>query len=174
MTATSWIRNLAIVLAIWCATGAAGTWLGAAHGNSATQVQQPFAAKTFLAAIEEPQHRARQSMDIFARNLAVYALLVAGIISGGLTTVFTLAFNGFLIGSMFGVASTVDIPIKAGVWLLAPHGVLELPLLFLAGAIGLQGPAAALAWIRGNVPPWQSRRVLFTALTGIPLLAVPR
>ena len=172
MPTTSWIRNLTIALAIWCGTGVAGTWLGAALGGGTPQVAQPFEARTFLTAEEPPPNRAHQSFGIFARNFAVYALLLAGMVSGGLTTVFTLAFNGFLMGNMFGVASTVDIPIKAGVWLLAPHGVLELPLLFLAGAIGLQGPAAALAWIRGNAPPWQSRRILFTALTGIPLLAV--
>lgn len=172
MPATSWIRNLTIVLAIWCGTGAAGTWLGAAHGDGTPQVVEPFEARTFLTAADEPRNRARQSIGIFARNLAVYALLLAGLASGGLTTVFTLAFNGFLMGNMFGVASTVDIPIEAGVWLLAPHGVLELPLLFLAGAIGLQGLAVAFAWVRGNVPPWLSRRILRPALAGVPLLAM--
>ena len=171
-----WMRNLAIALALSCGTGAGGHWVAVQLGGAAAAAEDaaPIPMPAFLADLEaEAQKpRARLSVDIFARNLAVYALLLAGVLSAGLTTAFTLAFNGFMVGQLFGVATVVGAPIGAALWLLAPHGVLELSLLLLAAAIGLQGPAAALAWARGARLPWQPLRVARVALAGVPLLAV--
>lgn len=171
MPTTTWIRNVAIAVAISCAAGVGGSWFAHLYGGDVKQ-DMPFSAQAFLEDFEEKPDLARLSAGIFARNLAVYVLLLGGIISGGLTTAFTLAFNGFMLGQMFGFASVTGVPVSAALWLIAPHGVLELSLLLLAAAIGLQGPAAALVWTKGQRLSWQSRRVWRTALIGVPLLGV--
>ena len=171
MPTTTWIRNIAIAVAISCAAGVGGSWFALILGGDVKQ-DMPFSAQAFLDDFDEQPDLARLSAGVFARNLAVYVLLLGGIISGGLTTVFTLAFNGFILGQMFGLASAAGVPVSAALWLIAPHGVLELSLLLLAAAIGLQGPAAALLWARGAQLPWASGRVWRTALIGVPLLGV--
>ena len=169
-----WMRNLAIALALSCGAGAGGHWVAVQLGGEAAEDAPAIPMPAFLADLgdEAQKSRARLSVDIFARNLAVYALLLAGVLSAGLTTAFTLAFNGFMVGQLLGVATVVGAPIGAALWLLAPHGVLELSLLLLAAAIGLQGPAAALAWARGRRLPWQPLRIARVAAAGVPLLAV--
>ncbi len=166
-----WIRNLAIALALAAAAAVGGSGFAQQYANLADEAAQPISAQAFLEEAETTENRTQLSIGIFAHNLAVYLLLLAGLVSGGLTTVFTVAFNGFMLGQMFGFASAAGAPMSAAVWLVAPHGILELSLLLLAAAIGFQGPAAALAWAAGKRLP-HARRIWRTALVGVPLLAV--
>ena len=170
MPATTWIRNLTVALTFLCVGGGAGAWLADGHGVPDDVAS--FSAQAFLNAVDQRDDRARLTADIFARNLSVYILLLAGLISGGLTTVVTLAFNGVLLGQMFGVASLMGVPVAAPIWLLAPHGILELSLFLLAAAIGLQGPAVTLAFAAGKELAWRPRRLRRMALVGVPALAV--
>jgi uncharacterized membrane protein SpoIIM required for sporulation len=77
------------------------------------------------------------SSGIMTNNLSVCFSAFAMGITGGLGTIWMMAFNGLLIG-VIGAATW-----KAGMALqlwsfVAPHGVLELPAVFIAGGAGLE------------------------------------
>jgi uncharacterized membrane protein SpoIIM required for sporulation len=74
---------------------------------------------------------------IFTNNARVALLAFAGGMTAGIFTLYSLAFNGLVIGLVFGLS------IKGGygdsVWrLIIPHGVLELSLIVSSGAAGLR------------------------------------
>src|SRR5580765_1458979 len=77
------------------------------------------------------------SSFIMTNNMTVSFLTFAGGITGGLWTLFQLFFNGMMIG-VIGVACGLnDMSVK--LWsFVAPHGVLELPAIFIAGGAGLR------------------------------------
>jgi uncharacterized membrane protein SpoIIM required for sporulation len=77
------------------------------------------------------------SSGIMTNNLSVTFSAFAMGITGGIGTIWMMAFNGLLIG-VIGAATW-----KAGMALqlwsfVAPHGVLELPAIFIAGGAGLE------------------------------------
>ena len=76
------------------------------------------------------------SSGIMANNLAVSFKVVAGGITGGAFTLYILAFNGLLIGAIATLVGQNNLayPFWAFVF---PHGSLELPAIFFAGAAGL-------------------------------------
>jgi uncharacterized membrane protein SpoIIM required for sporulation len=79
----------------------------------------------------------QESSFIMTNNMTVSFLTFAGGITAGLWTLFQLFFNGMLLG-VIGVACAMnDMSIK--LWsFVAPHGVLELPAIFIAGGAGLR------------------------------------
>lgn len=77
------------------------------------------------------------SAQIFVNNIRVTLMAFAGGITVGLLTAASLLFNGLLIGVLTGLSA------RAGrgaqfVELVAPHGVLELSCIVVAGAAGLR------------------------------------
>jgi uncharacterized membrane protein SpoIIM required for sporulation len=77
------------------------------------------------------------SGGIFTNNARVALAAFAGGLTGGLLTLFSLVFNGLILGLVGGLV------IKSGqgevIWrLLVPHGVLELSLIIASGAAGLR------------------------------------
>lgn len=73
---------------------------------------------------------------IMTNNLSVSFMTFAGGISAGLLTIWMLAFNGLLIG-VIGTACW-QASMSQALWsFVAPHGVLELPAIFIAGGAGL-------------------------------------
>jgi len=77
------------------------------------------------------------SSGIMTNNLSVAFSTFALGITGGIGTIWMLAFNGALIG-VIGAATW-----KAGMALqlwsfIAPHGVLELPAIFISGGAGVE------------------------------------
>ncbi len=76
------------------------------------------------------------STNIMINNLSVCFRAVAGGITAGAFTVFILAFNGLLIGAIATLVGRNNLayPFWAFVF---PHGSLELPAIFFAGAAGL-------------------------------------
>jgi uncharacterized membrane protein SpoIIM required for sporulation len=85
----------------------------------------------------------QESSFIMTNNMTVSFLTFAGGITAGLWTLFQLFFNGMLLG-VIGVACAMnDMSIK--LWsFVAPHGVLELPAIFIAGGAGLRLAQALL------------------------------
>lgn len=75
--------------------------------------------------------------SILANNTRAFALMVVGVLTFGLLTVFGLVFNGLVIGYVAGaIAARRGIGfVLAGI---LPHGVLELPALFAAGAVAFR------------------------------------
>lgn len=76
------------------------------------------------------------STSIMRNNLTVSFNAVAGGITGGVITVYILVLNGLLIGAIGALVGQNNLayPFWAFVF---PHGSLELPAIFLAGAAGL-------------------------------------
>jgi uncharacterized membrane protein SpoIIM required for sporulation len=77
------------------------------------------------------------SASIFTNNVRVSLAAYAFGLTGGALTIVALVFNGLVIGVVGGLAT------EAGngeaLWrLIAPHGVLELSLIVVAGAAGLR------------------------------------
>jgi uncharacterized membrane protein SpoIIM required for sporulation len=77
------------------------------------------------------------SSGIMTNNISVSFITFAGGISGGFLTVYSLVFNGVLIGAV-GTACWLN-DMSLPLWsFVAPHGVLELPAIFIAGGAGLR------------------------------------
>jgi uncharacterized membrane protein SpoIIM required for sporulation len=76
------------------------------------------------------------SSSIMINNIAVCFNAIAGGITLGLLTIYILTFNGLLIGAIASLVgqNNLGYPFWAFVF---PHGSLELPAIFLAGAAGL-------------------------------------
>jgi uncharacterized membrane protein SpoIIM required for sporulation len=84
------------------------------------------------------------SSAIMANNISVSVGAFAGGILAGTGTVYMMLFNGLLLG-VIGVACQ-RAGLAVSLWsFVAPHGVLELPAIFIAGGAGLILARALLA-----------------------------
>jgi uncharacterized membrane protein SpoIIM required for sporulation len=81
---------------------------------------------------------------IMVNNIAVAFRVVAGGITAGLLTVYTLFYNGLMVGAAAALVGKygLSFPFWAFVF---PHGSLEIPAIFIAGGAGLL-IARALLW----------------------------
>jgi len=76
------------------------------------------------------------SSGIMTNNLSVAFVTFAAGITAGVGTVYMLVFNGLLMG-VIGTACWLE-GMSVPLWsFVAPHGVLELPAIFIAGGAGL-------------------------------------
>lgn len=71
---------------------------------------------------------------LFVHNARVAATMVVGGLLGGIPTLYLLLFNGFVVGSVAIDAAGTLGPL-AVLALFAPHGVFELPAVWLAAAV---------------------------------------
>lgn len=76
------------------------------------------------------------SSNIMINNISVAFKAIAGGITAGILTVYILAFNGLLIGAIATLVGQNNLGYPFWAFVL-PHGALELPAIFLAGAAGL-------------------------------------
>jgi uncharacterized membrane protein SpoIIM required for sporulation len=77
------------------------------------------------------------SSAIATNNLSVSFLMFAGGMAGGLGTLYMLAWNGVLMGVVGTACAQHHMSLK--LWsFVAPHGVLEIPAVIIAGAAGLR------------------------------------
>jgi len=77
------------------------------------------------------------SSSIMTNNITVSFITFAWGITAGIGTVFSLVFNGVMIG-VVGTACWLN-DMSLSLWsFVAPHGVLELPAIFIAGGAGLR------------------------------------
>ncbi len=77
-----------------------------------------------------------ESSHIMTNNLSVSLTTFALGVTAGLGTVFMLAFNGLLFGVVSGACWRAGM-IGQLMSFVAPHGVIELPAIFIAGGAGL-------------------------------------
>ena len=167
-----WRLGVLASIAILTAGGAFGGWAASeASPQAAPPVDRPAAVAAFR---DRTSKEAAEGyvLTILASNLAVYAWLLMGIVSGGLTTVAILAFNGILIGQSAVVATQLGASGTTLALLSLPHGVPELAAFVLAGAVGLQGPALIRAWLRHASGTELLRSLWRPALLGLAVLAV--
>lgn len=77
------------------------------------------------------------SSGIMTNNITVAFLMFAWGITAGVGTVFSLVYNGIMIGVVGTACGLNDMSLS--LWsFVAPHGVLELPAIFIAGGAGLR------------------------------------
>jgi uncharacterized membrane protein SpoIIM required for sporulation len=77
------------------------------------------------------------SSAIMTNNMSVGFMAFAAGITGGIGTIYMMAYNGLLIG-VIGVACWLA-GMSLQLWsFVAPHGVLELPAIFIAGGAGFR------------------------------------
>jgi len=77
------------------------------------------------------------SSAIMTNNLGVAFMSFAAGITAGIGTVYMMVFNGLLIG-VIGTACWLS-GMSSQLWsFVAPHGVLELPAIFISGGAGLR------------------------------------
>ncbi len=122
--------------------------LGAAAGLVLTASKPDFALHVVgPQMVQKIQHREMWTNSIVAikplassgittNNLSVAFATFAFGITGGIVTAYLLVFNGLLLG-VIGTACFKS-GLSLGLWsFVAPHGVLELPAIFISGAAGL-------------------------------------
>lgn len=87
----------------------------------------------------------------FAKNnLFVLAVLVSGTVLLGLPTFVTTIINGVLLGIIIADISAQGVGVVGMSLLLLPHGIVEVPALLLAAAVGLAIPRGLVAYFRGQ------------------------
>lgn len=102
------------------------------------------------------------TFTILLNNSIVFLLAVVGVLSFGALTAIILLFNGLLVGY---VATPVAAELGFGFLIvgLAPHGVLELPAFFVAGAVAFRLLHRFLLRIRDRreriLDPGEGRRI---------------
>lgn len=115
------------------------------------------------------------AVDVFLNNARVYGIVLLGAITLGLGSAGVLAFNGVLVGWVVGDAAA-GIGIGPVLALLLPHGIFELPALWIAGGVAFRLVHLLANYLRGARDRLLSRaelgRLGLLLLTGIALLAV--
>lgn len=114
------------------------------------------------------------SSSIMTNNLSVCFMTFALGITGGLGTLYMMIFNGMLMGVVGMACHLSGMSLK--LWeFVAPHGVLEIPAIFIAGGAGLRIAAGLL--FPGYLPRRESlvqagREAVQLLLGSIPMLVV--
>ncbi len=174
---------LAAAVLLWGPMLALGAW---AHHDPATAARVAQVSPIAQGAAESAEQggggdrdltasdSASVSTQIFTNNIRVALLCLAGGITGGLATAALLAYNGLVVGVVVGLFTAHGLGGLA-VTYFAPHGLLELSLVTVAGAAGLRvgrGLVAPGHRPRGEVLVEEMRGAAEVAL-GIALWLVP-
>lgn len=124
--ARRWLPYVALATCLFLATAIVGAAVGAERQSFIVPVRgrgDPVASL--------------DAAGLFAHNAGIGLQIAAGAVLFGLPTVYLLSFNGFVFGATVADAAGTLGPLRA-LALVAPHGVLELPAIWLAGAVGLR------------------------------------
>ena len=166
LSVVKWTWGLAVSIAIWAAGSALGGWTMQAGEHAAAAVEP-------ASGVQAPAQPPPCGYGcILGRNLAVYVWLLCGLVSGGLTTVAVLAFNGVVLGQIVNGALDLGMSSATVARLVLPHGVPELAAFAVAGAIGLQGASLLRAWLHDLQGAETLNAVWRPALVGALLLPV--
>jgi len=85
---------------------------------------------------------------ILLNNLLALAVVLAGVITFAVTTAVSLLFNGLLIGFLLGATDSYSL--VQTIALILPHGLLELPAFWVAGAVAFRVTHRLIRYLRGN------------------------
>ena len=161
-----WTLGLVAAVLIWGTGTVAGVAVAAQPSRASVDAEEPGEGFAHVVGARERERvqevpSARLCVGILGRYLAVYLWLLCGLVSGGLTTVALLAFNGVALGQVAGFALGAGMPIGDLALLTLPHGIPEVGAFLLAGGVGLRGPALLSAWFQGT-----SGRTLLAGVSG--------
>lgn len=102
-----------------------------------------------LDGIEELFPEELSATGILINNLQASLLMVLGGLTVGVLTAYALFANGVLIGYVV-TPVVVDTGVGQALVLLLPHGIFELPAVFIAAAIGFRIAGLLVARLRGR------------------------
>lgn len=122
-TVRNWAPYLALTAAVFGVATLLGAAVGAKHHSPLVPVRSPGDPVPALA-----------PLDLFVHNLRVAATLAGGVLLFGVPTLYVLALNGFLFGSTMVDAAGSLGPVTT-LALVGPHGLFELPAIWLAAAV---------------------------------------
>ncbi|QYR23008.1 stage II sporulation protein M [Paenibacillus sp. sptzw28] len=99
----------------------------------------------------------RSDPGLLSRNPATYivhntqsiAYFIGGMVTFGLSSLFALLFNGFLIGYLL-IGLMKHIPVIPALLHVIPHGLFEVPAMLLAGAVGLYPLRAIIRYTKAK------------------------
>lgn len=157
-----WRSTFALACLIWLGGTAAGyAVMASADAELPLLESLPAGEADDAAPLEDAGANEQTSWELFTfilgRNLTVYVWLLTGILCAGVSTFFVLAGNGLALGHTIGSAVAAGLPASGLADLLLTHGVLEVGVLCVAGAVGFQGLSLVLHWSESG---WQAVRQL--------------
>lgn len=85
---------------------------------------------------------------LLVNNLLALGVVFAGVVTFGATAAASLLFNGLLLGFLLGAADGPSL--AAALALVLPHGVLELPAFWIAGAVAFRVSHRLVGYLRGR------------------------
>ncbi|MYE83927.1 MAG: stage II sporulation protein M [Gammaproteobacteria bacterium] len=170
MALRDWVGGLTMSTAIWI-TGTGIGILAVPEGPTSAPSQGAWTTEAHSPSTPRTEEHFRLFTGILGRNLAVYLWLLCGLVSGGLTTVAVLTFNGVLFGHTTGAAIGMGIPAVHLAWLLLPHGIPEIGTFLVAGAIGVRGTRLVAGWMAGSHAPGPFSAIWRPAVWGALVLA---
>ena len=128
-SARGWVPHVGFAAGLFLGAAVLGATLGVERGTvplAPFEVRGPADPVPTLDAV-----------DLFVNNSLVALWTVLSALLFGLPTLFIQLYNGLLFGSVTAVAAGRLGPVTT-VLSLAPHGVIELPALWVAGGIGFR------------------------------------
>jgi len=105
-----------------------------------------------------------------ANNWLVSATAIYGGIALGVPTAVDMLLNGFIVGAVYGVVEPLTFAA-----LVAPHGVIELPAIIIAGGLGFHLAVTVAGVFRGTRTPTELANVLrlaYRVLLGLAVVLV--
>ncbi|MER3123258.1 stage II sporulation protein M [Bacillus altitudinis] len=78
----------------------------------------------------------RHFFDYFFQNLSICIMMIVGMITFGLSSVYILFINGLMIGGAFKISLPYLMHPLQSLLLILPHGISELTAIMISGGIG--------------------------------------
>ncbi|NGM68825.1 stage II sporulation protein M [Natronolimnobius sp. AArcel1] len=137
---SGWVENRR---AVWFATGlfAFGTLIGVAllaAGFDLLEMVAELLEEELLPELEDEAGEFELTATFFiVNNTQAFLMAIAGALTVGLLTAFVMIFNGVIVGNV-GASAANEIGIDFIIVGLLPHGIFELPAIFIAAGVGFQ------------------------------------
>ncbi|QYZ78785.1 stage II sporulation protein M [Methanofollis formosanus] len=147
MSRDALLLPLAVALLLFFGGGGAGYAL-AASGDPAAQTLMDTVKEGVFAQVADDAPL-MLAAKIFLNNLQACAILFLGGATFGLLTFFILFSNGLVVGIFVNEVVDTLGPLGLAVGIV-PHGIFELPAIFISGALGLALARALVAELTGR------------------------
>lgn len=139
----------------------AGIWFGATFmvrpfGLGRVTVEESHTVRELLEKRASSPLFSRERFNdlwtILSQNMKVFIILMVGILTLGVTSLFQLGVAGIWTGAhVASVAfSGAGLPLGTIVWFLIPHGIFELLGFWIAGSLGFRGLIVFIRFLRGE------------------------
>lgn len=133
----------------WFLLATATFLVGGVGGVGAMALASPDALSTAAEAFGGDVFPDRlTTWTIFSNNVVALGVVASGTVSFGAAAAFALLFNGLLLGAIVA-AATAETSLLVVTALILPHGVLELPALFLVGGVAYRVTWRLVSYLRG-------------------------